>query len=114
MINEVGIDAIRQKSERQTTRLLELADREGYPCTTPRDPARRGGTVAVNVEHAYEISQSLKALEILCDYRPGAGIRFSPHFYNLDSEIDAAIKAIREIQSTGTWRAFTTDQSKVT
>jgi kynureninase len=114
VINEVGIDAIRQKSQRQTNRLLELADREGYACTTPRDPANRGGTVAVNIEHAYEISQSLKALEILCDYRPGAGIRFSPHFYNLDSEIDAAVEAIQEIQATRAWRAFTTAQSKVT
>ena len=113
-INEVGIDAIREKSQRQTNRLLELADREGYPCTTPRDPARRGGTVAINIEHAYEISQSLKSLDILCDFRPGAGIRFSPHFYNLDSELDAAIDAIREIRATGAWRAFTAGNTKVT
>ena len=114
IVNEVGIDAIREKSKTQTKRLLELADREGYPCTTPRDPARRGGTVAINIENAFEISQSLKALDIMCDFRPGAGIRFSPHFYNLDSELDAAIEAIREIRSTGAWRAFTTGQSKVT
>jgi kynureninase len=114
IVSEVGIDAIRQKSQRQTTRLLELADREGFPCTTPRDPARRGGTVAINVENAYEISLSLKALDIHCDFRPGAGIRFSPHFYNLDSEIDAAIDAIREINATGAWRAFAASRSKVT
>jgi kynureninase len=114
VINDVGITAIREKSQRQTGRLLELADREGFPCTTPRDPTRRGGTVAINVEHAYEISQSLKALDILCDYRPGAGIRFSPHFYNLDSELEAAIEAISEIQSTGAWRAFAAGKSSVT
>jgi len=114
VINEVGVDAIRQKSRRQTNRLLELADREGYPCNTPRDPERRAGTVAINIERAYEVSQSLKALDILCDFRPGAGIRFSPHFYNLDSEIDAAVDAIREIQATGAWRAFTAGQPKVT
>ena len=111
IINEVGIDAIRAKSLRQTDRLLELADQEGYRCTTPRDPARRGGTVAIDVENGYEISQSLKALDILCDYRPGAGIRFSPHFYNRDDELDAAIAAIREIRATGAWRAFTTGKS---
>ena len=70
-INEVGIDAIREKSQRQTERLLELADREGIRCTTPRDPRAARGTVAINIENAYEISQSLKALDILCDYRPG-------------------------------------------
>ena len=109
-----GSTRFARKSQRQTQRLLDLADREGYPCTTPRDPARRGGTVAINVENAYEISQSLKALDILCDYRPGAGIRFSPHFYNLDSELDAAIDAIREIRSTGAWRAFAAGKSAVT
>jgi kynureninase len=114
LINEVGIEAIREKSGRQTQRLLDLAARHGYACTTPRDPARRGGTVAVNVEHAHEVSQCLKSRDILCDYRPGAGIRFSPHFYNLDSELDAAIDAIREIQSTGAWRAFGTGESGVT
>ena len=60
----------------------------GYRCTTPRDPARRGGTVAIDVENGYEISQSLKSLDILCDYRPGAGIRLSPHFYTRDRELD--------------------------
>jgi kynureninase len=114
VINEVGINAIRQKSQRQTGRLLDLANQEGYPCTTPRDPALRGGTVAINIEHAHEISQSLKALDILCDYRPGAGIRFSPHFYNLDSELDAAVLAIREIRSSGAWRAFAAGKSAVT
>ena len=114
VINEVGISAIREKSQRQTKRLLELADREGYPCTTPRDPSRRGGTVAINVENAFEICQSLKSLDILCDYRPGAGIRFSPHFYNIDAELDAAMDAIREIRATGAWRAFKTGQAKVT
>ncbi len=114
VINEVGIDAIRKKSLRQTQRLLDLASAEGYPCTTPRDPARRGGTVAINVEQAFEVSQSLKALDILCDFRPGAGIRFSPHFYNLDSELDTAVDAIREIRSTGAWRAFAAGKSPVT
>jgi kynureninase len=114
IIGEIGVEAIRAKSLRQTVRLLELADRAGYRCTTPRDPARRGGTVAIDVENGYEISQSLKGLDILCDYRPGAGIRLSPHFYNRDDELDAAIAAITEIRSTGAWRAFTTDKSAVT
>ena len=74
--------------------MLDLADARGYRCTTPRDPARRGGTVALDVEHGYEVSRGLKALEILCDYRPGAGVRLSPHFYNRDDELDAAVAEI--------------------
>jgi kynureninase len=114
IINEIGIEPIRAKSLRQTARLLELADQADYRCTTPREPAHRGGTVAIDVDHGYEISQSLKSLDIMCDYRPGAGIRLSPHFYTRDDELDAAIAAIAEIRSIGAWRAFATGRSTVT
>jgi len=50
----------------------------------------------------------------LCDYRPGAGIRFSLHFHNRDDELDAAMAANREIRATGAWRAFTTGKATVT
>ena len=70
--------------------------------------------MAIDVEHGYEISRGLKALDILCDYRPGAGIRLSPHFYNRDDEIEAALEAIAEIQRTGAWRAFSGEESTVT
>jgi kynureninase len=114
IINEIGIEAIRAKSLRQTTRLLDLAGQAGYRCTTPRDPARRAGTVAIDVDHGYAISKCLKARDILCDYRPGAGIRLSPHFYNRDDELDAAIAAISEIHATGAWRPFAAEMSAVT
>ena len=68
--------------------------------------SRRGGTVAVDVDNGHEISRSLKSLDILCDYRPGAGIRLSPHFYNRDDELDAAIEAIVEIRKTGRMASF--------
>jgi kynureninase len=114
VVLEAGIDAIRAKSIRQTRRLLDLADRHGYRCTTPPDADRRGGTVAIDVENGYEISRSLKSLDILCDYRPGAGIRLSPHFYTRDGELDAAIDAIAEIRATGAWRAFAAGRATVT
>jgi kynureninase len=114
IINEVGIEAIRAKSLRQTSRLLELSDEAGYRCTTPRDPARRAGTVAIDIENGYEISKCLKSREIICDYRPGAGIRLSPHFYNRDDELDDAIAAIKELHATGAWRDFESTPSPVT
>jgi kynureninase len=114
LINQVGVAAIRAKSERQTARLLELADARGFRCTTPRDPSRRGGTVALDIPHGYEVSRGLKAIDILCDYRPGAGVRVSPHFYNGDDELDTAIEAIAEILTGNAWRAFERDASAVT
>ncbi len=114
IVNRIGIEAIREKSLRQTAHLLTLADRRGYPCTTPRAPERRGGTVALDVANGYEVSRCLKALDILCDYRPGAGIRLSPHFYTRDDELDAALAALDEIFAGSAWRAFTGRRSTVT
>ncbi len=105
IINEVGIGAIRAKSERQTARLLALAEARGYRCTTPRDPTRRGGTVALDVAHGAEVAQGLQALDILCDYRPGAGIRLSPHFYNRDDELDDAVAAVEAILAGSAFQA---------
>jgi kynureninase len=114
IINQVGVAAIRAKSIRQTQRLLDLAASAGYRCTTPGDPSRRGGTVAIDVENGSEIARSLNSLDILCDYRPGAGIRLSPHFYTRDEELDQAIAAIGEVRATGAWRAFTAKKPTVT
>jgi kynureninase len=114
IVNEVGVAAIRAKSLRQTSRLLDLADALGYRCTTPRDPARRGGTVALDVPHGYEVSRGLKARDVLCDYRPGAGVRLSPHFYTRDDELDAALGAVGELLADDTWRGFSGPRPAVT
>ena len=106
ILRRAGIDAIRAKSRRQTARLIELADARGYTVRAPRDPERRGGTVAVDVPHAYETSRFLLARNVVVDYRPGAGIRIAPHFYTSDAELELAMAAIDEAQSSGAWRQF--------
>ena len=89
---------------RQTARLVQLCDARGWNVTAPRDPAKRGGTVAVDVPHALEVATELNARDICCDYRPGAGIRLSPHLYTRDDELDAAVDAITEILESEAWR----------
>jgi len=84
IINEIGVPAIREKSMRQTARLLALADDAGIPVNTCRDPERRGGVVTLNVPDAKEITRELIRREVLVDYRPNAGIRVAPHFYTTD------------------------------
>jgi kynureninase len=114
IINEIGIDPIRAKSKHQTARLLELADQAGYRCTTPRAPERRAGTVAIDVANGHAISQCLKANNVLCDFRPGAGIRLSPHFYNRDRELEDAIEALVEIDKSKAWHPYATTAPTVT
>jgi kynureninase len=114
IIRAAGVDAIRDKSVRQTTRLIELADARGYRVYAPRDSARRGGTVAFAVPHGYEVSQELLAREILVDYRPEAGIRVAPHFYTSDEELERVVVAIDEILESGVWRRHAAHRAAVT
>ncbi|MCW2949118.1 MAG: Kynureninase, partial [Thermoleophilia bacterium] len=91
IINEVGTDAIRAASLVRTERLIELADAADIVVTSPREPERRGGTVTLSVpdDAGGAIVAELERRGVLVDFRPGAGIRMSPHFYTLDSEVDA-------------------------
>jgi kynureninase len=114
IVRRAGIDAIRAKSIRQTSRLLTLADARGYAVTAPRDPERRGGTVAFNVPHAGEVSQELLARDVVIDYRPGAGIRVAPHFYTTDDELNRLINEVDEILASGAWRRHETTTRVVT
>ena len=114
IVRRAGIEAIREKSTRQTSRLIELADAHGYPVLAPRDPARRGGTVAFDVPHGYEVAQYLLARNILVDYRPGAGIRIAPHFYTRDDELEGAVAAIAHALESGEWAGYAARTSVVT
>ncbi len=97
IINEIGVEAIRVNSIRQTRRLIDASDLHGWKVNTPRDDETRGGTVSIMVPDCENVSRELLARDILIDFRPGAGIRLSPHFYTTDGEIDHAIDTIAEI-----------------
>ena len=114
IVRRAGIERIREKSTRQTSRLVALADERGYAVTAPRDPARRGGTVAFDVPHAYEVSQFLLANDVIVDYRPGAGIRVAPHFYTSDEELERVVAMIDDALASGRWKAYERERAVVT
>ena len=114
ILRRAGIAAIRAKSIRQTTRLIEMADARGFTVRAPRDPERRGGTVAVDMPHAYEMSQYLLARDIIVDFRPGAGIRIAPHFYTTDDEVERVMTAMDEALRTGDWKKHERGHAVVT
>ena len=114
IVRRAGIDRIRAKSIRQTGRLIELADARGYNVNAPRNAAERGGTVAFDLPHAYEIAQLLLSKGVVVDYRPGAGVRIAPHFYTSDSELERAVTLIDEAVATGEWKRFEAKRAGVT
>ena len=97
IISEVGVNRIREKSKQQTNHLIELAGHHGWRVNTPRDPEQRGGTVSIDMPDSYDICRELLKRDILVDYRPKAGVRMSPHFYNTDQELETAIDAVEDI-----------------
>jgi kynureninase len=114
IVRRVGVDRIRAKSIRQTEHLIALAESRGYGVTAPREAGERGGTVAFDVPHAYEMAQLLLSRNVVVDYRPGAGIRVAPHFYTADSELDRAVELIDEGLASGDWQRFAANRSTVT
>ena len=105
LIEEIGVERIRENSLRQTELLIELAERAGFGIHSARDPSRRGGAVIVDVPEAAAVYAELEERAILADFRPGAGIRIGPHFFTSDDEIRYAIEQITDIVETGAWKA---------
>jgi kynureninase len=101
LIEEIGIEPIRAKSLRQTQLLIELADAAGFEIGSPREPERRGGTVTVRTPEFEAVHRELAARQILCDFRPAAGLRLGPHYYNMDDEVRHAVDQIVEIVESG-------------
>jgi kynureninase len=114
IIAAVGVDRIRAKSKRMTARIFALADRYGFPSVATRDPERLAGTVAVNPPEPLPVSRALKARDFVVDYRPGVGIRISPHFYNTMEEIDRLLAEMARIVEHQDYAADATGQSLVT
>ncbi|MBX3132081.1 MAG: aminotransferase class V-fold PLP-dependent enzyme [Gemmatimonadaceae bacterium] len=114
IVAAAGMHAVREKSLRQTARLVELADARGYRVHAPRDAARRGGTVAFDVPHGAEVAQALLARDVVIDYRPGAGIRVAPHFYSSDDEVERVVGEIDDILATADWKRFAHSRPTVT
>ena len=105
IIQRVGVPAIRAKSMRQTALLVELAREQGLRVNTPLQPEQRGGTVCVDFEFSEDASLKLIERGFVIDWRPNAGIRISPHFYNSDEECRGIMDEIRNLRASGALKA---------
>jgi kynureninase len=106
LIEEIGVERIRGNSVRQTELLIQLADEAGFEVRSPRDPSLRGGTITVHVPEFEGVHKELGERGVICDFRPGAGIRLGPHYYNTDAELEHAIAQIGDILETGAHRRW--------
>jgi kynureninase len=105
VIEEVGVQRIRERSLALTQLLFELCDEAGLEVVSPRDPERRGGTVTVSTPDHAACHQELGERGIVCDFRPdpAGGIRLGPHFYNTEDEVRHAVSELAEIVASGAY-----------
>jgi kynureninase len=101
LIKHVGVAKIREHNVRLTTKIAEMALERGYRVNTPLDPAKRTGWIGIVVRPAHHdkdeterVYHELIKRRVFVDYRPGCGIRVSPHYYTTDDEIDAFFDAL--------------------
>ena len=77
-----GVGTLREKSLRQTQLIMDLADRRlashGFRVANPRDPAQRGGHVALAHPDGWRICQALKSAGVVPDFRAPDLIRLAP------------------------------------
>ena len=97
IVAQIGVQRIREHSLRLTRRLMDRARGAGYRVNTPDRDEQRGGAVIVDVPNGEAVSQELIRRGVIVDYRPGAGIRMAPHFYNTEQDIDAAMEVLGDI-----------------
>jgi kynureninase len=97
VVEEVGVERIRKRSQEQTALLAELLDEAGFPAGGPHQPERRGGTVVVQVPDSKRVDRELAERGVICDWRPDVGLRLGPHFFNTDDELRFAVEQIVEL-----------------
>jgi len=105
-IAEAGMLNVRARSQKLTTLLVAAAQRHGFELKSPLEASRRGGHVALDVPEGYAVCQALSEREIVVDFRPDAGLRIAPHFYNTEDEVRAALQAVRDILDSGDHKRF--------
>ncbi len=98
IIGQVGVAAIREKSLHQTQVVIDIVDQLGFRLKSPREPELRGGSVVFDFVGAADVVRELCRRRYFCDYRPGAGVRVGPHFYNADQEILSFFEQLQEIR----------------
>lgn len=98
LIEEVGIDAVRQKSVALTSYAIDLVAELDVTLSTPRDPARRGSHVTVDHPSFAGMMPKLWERGVIPDFRRPTGIRLglSPLSTSFE-EVELGVTAIAEL-----------------
>jgi len=94
IIESVGVVDIFAESQRRTQLMIDFASSRGWTINSPVNKKQRGGSVMIGVENASSMVERLAEQKVFVDWRPDAGLRMSPHFFNTDEEINEALNIL--------------------
>jgi kynureninase len=120
LVLEAGIHRLRQKSERLTAYLVDLADAVlsplGFSLGSPRDPARRGSHVSLRHPEGYRINRALiEEMKVLPDFREPDNIRLGlAPLYTTYAEVWEAVDRLRRVVEEGKHLSYPTARLQVT
>ncbi|HJP94395.1 MAG TPA: aminotransferase class V-fold PLP-dependent enzyme [Pyrinomonadaceae bacterium] len=97
IIEAVAIEAIAAESKRRTQLMIDFAGERGWTINTPLEQSQRGGSVMIGVEDAPSVVERLAERRVFVDWRPSAGLRISPHFFNTDEEVEEALQILASL-----------------
>jgi len=100
IIEEIGVDAIRARTQALDLDLIDRLHAAGLQPRLPVDLDRHAGIVMLPVDDPAGVVQGLKERNIIIDYRPGA-VRLSPYFYNNEEENQILVDAIVDVLKAG-------------
>ncbi len=98
IIADAGVDAIRARSVELSSLLIDRALEHRLTVRSPLDAAARGGHVTLDVPDARRACDELIRRGFMVDFRPNAGIRIAPHFYNTRDEVEAVVRELAAIR----------------
>lgn len=98
LIEEVGVDTIGERVLAHTAYLTDqLQAIPGVQLLSPVERQRLAGIVNFRLSEidCAVLVEKLKKRGVVCAYR-GGGVRFSPHFYNTERQLQRALAILRE------------------
>ena len=106
LVQDIGIDAIRDRSLALSEFIIRIADEllvpMGFGVVTPRDTARRGGHVALSHPLAKGICTALRQNGVVPDFRPPNIVRLAPSaLYNTFDDCLKAVCACQLVLENG-------------
>ena len=94
MFLDFGMENVERRILKLTDYLIETVKDLGLKLQTPEEKQYRSGIVNFKISNPKELAEKLNGKNIVVSAR-SHGIRVSPHFYNIEEEIDTLMEEVK-------------------